>query len=80
MCPLPAENTSGKLIRNPSPTTGLWPSENRATCASGPRRRFGARLQDGNFDVLVGAVVCGPHYAQGEHALQRMVRNADFNK
>lgn len=69
-----AGSTSRRLIRDPSPTTGLWPSETRATCASGPRRRFGARVQVGKLDVLMGAVVCGPDYGQGERALQRLVR------
>jgi hypothetical protein len=78
--PLLAGVTSGKLIRDPSPITGLWPSEKRATCANGPRRRFGARLQDGNLNVLMGAVVCGPDYGQGERALQQMLNSADFTK
>lgn len=73
-----AGSTSRKLIRDPRPTTGLWTSEIRATCTSGPRRRFGARLQDGNLNVLLGAVVCGPDYGRGERALQRMVSTADF--
>src|SRR5580765_390324 len=77
--PLPG-STSRELIRDPRPTTGLWTSEIRATCTSGPRRRFGARLQDGNLNVLLGAVVCGPDYGRGERALQRMVSTADFTR
>ncbi len=77
--PLPG-STSRELIRDPGPTAGLWPSEKRATCTSGPRRRFGARLQVGNLNVLMGAVVCGPDYGRGERALQRMVSTAGFTK
>lgn len=72
--------TSQKLIRDPRPATGAWTSEKRATCTSGPGRNFGARVKDGNLYVLLGAVVCGPGYGQGERALQRMVSSARFTK
>jgi hypothetical protein len=78
--PADPKSTSSKLIRDPSRTAGLWPSETRATCSRGPRRRFGARLQDGNSDVLLGAVVCGPDYGRGERALQRLVSTASLAK
>ena len=53
-----------ELIRDPRPATGAWTSEKRATCTSGPGRNFGARVQDGNLYVLLGAVVCGPGYGR----------------
>lgn len=71
-----AGSMSRTLIRDPSAMTGLWPSEKRATCASGAGRRFGARVHVGRLDLLLGAVVCGPDYAQGKRALQRMVSTA----
>jgi hypothetical protein len=77
---LPAlfRNPSQQLTRDPRPRKGLWSIQatGRVTCASGRRRRFGARLQEGSLTVLLGAVVCGPHYGQGERALQRMVSSA----
>jgi hypothetical protein len=67
------------LRRNPTPV-GIRAGTERATCAkgAGTRRRFGARLTHGSTSVLVGAVICGPHYGKNEAALQRVLRNASF--
>lgn len=67
------------LRRNPTPV-GIWAGTERATCAkgAGTRRRFGARLIHGSTSVLVGAAICGPHYAKTETALRAMLSNASF--
>lgn len=73
---------SGILIRDPTPTTGVWSTQaaKRATCitGAGPRRRFGARLQEGRVAFVLGGVVCGPNYSSGEQALQRMLSSVRF--
>jgi hypothetical protein len=65
------------LRRNPAPV-GTWAGTERATCARGPRRRFGARLILGPHAVAVAAVICGPHYRKNEAALQTMLGNASL--
>jgi hypothetical protein len=74
-------SVSRQLVANPNPI-GLYAGTKRVTCAAGagPRRRLGARLQGGSFDVVVGAVVCGPDYGKGEGALERMLASARFRK
>lgn len=74
-------NVSRQLVANPKPI-GVYAGTKRVTCAAGagPRRRLGARLQGGSFDVVVGAVVCGPDYERDQGALERMLASARFRK
>ena len=84
----PNARIGGQPARIASPPAGGLGGSQWVTCAAGPRRLLGARIEDPGYSdsrivvrrgvLSVAAVVCGPDYAKGETAVRQMLANLRF--